>query len=183
MGRRVGVLISGAGSNLQALLDAAVPVTAVASNEPDAAGLDRAWRAGLPTASFPLGDYPDRDRRDAAMADWLHSHRVDLVVCAGYMHLLERSFLDRFPDAIVNVHPSLLPVFPGAHAVEDALAAGVDETGATVHLIDEGIDTGTVLRQERVPVFVGDTAESLHARIKEVEHRILPEVVKELADA
>jgi phosphoribosylglycinamide formyltransferase 1 len=149
MGRRVGVLISGAGSNLQALIDAGIQVAAVASNEPDAAGLDRARRAGL----------------------------------AGYMHLLQRTFLDRFPDAIVNVHPSLLPVFPGAHAVEDALAAGVDETGATVHLIDEGVDTGTVLRQERVPVLVGDTAETLHARIKEVEHRILPEVVKDLVRA
>jgi len=183
MGRRVGVLISGAGSNLQALIDAGIQVAAVASNEPDAAGLDRASRAGLPTASFPLGEYSDRDRRDEAMAAWLQSHGADLVVCAGYMHLLQRTFLDRFPDAIVNVHPSLLPVFPGAHAVEDALAAGVDETGATVHLIDEGVDTGTVLRQERVPVLVGDTAESLHARIKEVEHRILPEVVKELVRA
>src|SRR5262249_44766289 len=139
--------------------------------------------AGVPTASFPLAGYPDRDRRDEAMADWLQSRGIDLVVCAGYMHLLRRSFLDRFPDAIVNVHPSLLPVFPGAHAVEDALAAGGDETGATVHLVDDGIDTGTVLRQERVPVFVGDTAESLHARIKEVEHRILPAVVKELTQA
>ena len=183
MGRRVGVLISGAGSNLQALLDSGVPVAAVASNDPDARGLDRAARLGIPTASFSLGEYPDRDRRDGAMADWLHSHGIGLVVCAGYMHLLRRPFLDRFPDAIVNVHPSLLPVFPGAHAVEDALAAGVDETGATVHLVDEGIDTGTVLRQERVPVLMGDTAESLHARIKEVEHRILPEVVLELAGA
>src|SRR5262249_22303955 len=143
-------------------------------------GLGRATRAGLATASFPLGDYPDRDRRDEAMAEWLQSHGVDLVVCAGYMHLLRPIFLDRFPGAIVNVHPSLLPVFPGTHAVEDALAAGVDETGATVHLVDEGIDTGTVLRQERVPVFVGDTPDSLHARIQEVEHRILPEVVMRL---
>jgi phosphoribosylglycinamide formyltransferase-1 len=182
MGRRVGVLISGAGSNLQALLDAGVPVAAVASNDRDARGLERAELAGVETASFPLHAYRDRDRRDEAMAGWLGSVGVDLVVCAGYMHLLTRAFLDRFPGAVVNVHPSLLPVFPGAHAVEDALDAGVDETGATVHLVDEGIDTGTVLRQERVPVFVGDTPESLHARIKEVEHRILPAVVMELVE-
>jgi phosphoribosylglycinamide formyltransferase-1 len=180
MGRRVGVLISGAGSNLQALIDAGVPIAAVASNDPGAGGLVRAELAGVPTASFPLGSFADRDERDTAMADWLQGQGIELVVCAGYMHLLRRAFLDRFRDAIVNVHPSLLPVFPGAHAVEDALAAGVEETGATVHLVDEGVDTGTVLRQERVPVLVGDTAESLHARIKEVEHRILPEVVKEL---
>jgi phosphoribosylglycinamide formyltransferase 1 len=183
VGRRVGVLVSGAGSNLQALLDEGVPVAAVASNEPGAGGLVRAERAGVPTASFALGDYPDRDRRDEAMADWLQGQGIDLVVCAGYMQLLRHAFLVRFPDAVVNVHPSLLPVFPGAHAVEDALAAGVDETGATVHLVDDGIDTGTVLRQERVPVLPGDTPESLHARIKDVEHRILPAVVKELVGA
>jgi phosphoribosylglycinamide formyltransferase 1 len=181
MGRRVGVLISGEGSNLQALLDAGIPVAAVASNTAEARGLHRAELAGVPTATFAVGDYDgDRERRDAAMADWLESLGIDLVVCAGYMHLLRRAFLDRFRGAVVNVHPSLLPLFPGAHAVEEALAAGVDETGATVHLVDEGIDTGTVLRQERVPVLVGDTRDSLHARIQEVEHRLLPEVVREL---
>jgi phosphoribosylglycinamide formyltransferase-1 len=183
MGRRVGVLVSGDGSNLQALLDAGVPVAAVAANNAEARGLRRAERAGIPTASFPLTDYADRDARDTAMADWLEEHGVELVACAGYMHLLRPCFLERFPAAIVNVHPALLPSFPGAHAVEEALAAGVSETGATVHLVDEGIDTGPVLRQERVPVLVGDTRETLHARIREVEHRLLPEVVKELAEA
>ncbi len=181
MGRRVGVLVSGAGSNLQALLDSGVGVVAVASNEPDAGGLRRAERAGIPTASFPLRDYGDRDARDTAMADWLGAQGVDLVVCAGYMHLLRPCFLARFRGSVVNVHPSLLPRFPGAHAVEEALAAGVEETGATVHVVDEGVDSGPVLRQERVPVLVGDTPETLHARIKEVEHRLLPEVVKELS--
>ena len=181
MGRRVGVLVSGEGSNLQALLDAGVEVAAVASNNAEARGLARADLAGLPNGSFPLEDYSGRDARDTAMADWLETHGVQLVVCAGYMQLLRPCFLDRFPGAIVNVHPALLPAFPGAHAVEEALAAGVDETGATVHLVDEGVDTGPVLRQERVPVLVGDTRESLHARIREVEHRLLPEVVKELA--
>jgi len=180
VGRRVGVLVSGEGSNLQALLDAGVPVVAVAANNEGARGLRRATRAGAAAASFSLTDYPDRDARDTAMADWLESQGVELVVCAGYMHLLRRCFLDRCPDAVVNVHPALLPAFPGARAVEEALAAGVDETGATVHLVDEGVDTGPVLRQEAVPVRPGDTAESLHARIREVEHRLLPEVVKEL---
>ena len=109
------------------------------------------------------------------MADWLEEHDVDLVVLAGYMHLLTPAFLDRFPERIVNVHPSLLPDFPGAHAVEDQLAAGAGESGATVHLVDAGIDTGRVLAQERVPVEPGDTAETLHARIQAVEHRLLPE--------
>jgi phosphoribosylglycinamide formyltransferase-1 len=104
-------------------------------------------------------------------------------VCAGYTHLLTIDFLDRFLGRVVNVHPALLPAFPGAHAVEDALAAGVRETGATVHLVDEGVDTGPVLRQEAVPVLPDDTVESLHARIREVEHRLLPEVVKELIAA
>ena len=183
MGRRVGTLVSGDGSNLQALLDAGVAVAAVASNNPGANALRRAERAGVPNASFPLDRYPDRDARDSAMAAWLEGHGVGLVVCAGYMQLLRPCFLERFPGAVVNVHPALLPAFPGAHAVEEALEAGVDETGATVHLVDDGLDTGTVLRQERVPVLVGDTRESLHARIREVEHRLLPEVVRELTDA
>jgi phosphoribosylglycinamide formyltransferase-1 len=183
MGRRVGVLVSGDGSNLQALLDSGVEVAAVASNNPEARALGRADMAGVPGASFPLDRYPDRDARDTAMADWLESHEVQLVVCAGYMHLLRPGFLERFPGAVLNVHPAFLPAFPGAHAVEEALEAGVEETGATVHLVDEGVDAGLVLRQERVPVLEGDTRESLHARIREVEHRLLPEVVKELAEA
>jgi phosphoribosylglycinamide formyltransferase-1 len=169
------VLVSGAGSNLQALLDSGVDVAAVASNTAGVGALARADLAGLPNAVFPLEDYADRDARDLAMAEWLESQGVELVVCAGYMQLLRPGFLDRFPDAVVNVHPALLPAFPGAHAVDEALAAGVDETGATVHLVDAGVDTGRVLRQERVPIVVGD------ARIREVEHRLLPEVVKELA--
>jgi phosphoribosylglycinamide formyltransferase 1 len=181
VGRRVGVLVSGAGSNLQALLDSGVDVAAVASNTAGAGALARADRAGVPNAVFPLDDFADRDARDRAMADWLERHGVDLVVCAGYMQLLRPRFLERFPDAVVNVHPALLPAFPGAHAVDDALESGVPETGATVHLVDPGVDTGRVLRQERVPIVAGDTRESLHARIREVEHRLLPEVVKELA--
>jgi phosphoribosylglycinamide formyltransferase-1 len=173
----IGVLVSGEGTNLQALLDAGLPVVAVASNRGAAPALARASCA---TASFELADFEHRVARDAAMADWLAEQGVRLVVLAGYMHLLTPSFLDRFPDAVVNVHPSLLPSFPGAHAVEEQLAAGVAESGATVHLVDEGVDSGAVLAQERVPVLAGDTPETLHDRIKSVEHRLLPEVVREL---
>jgi phosphoribosylglycinamide formyltransferase 1 len=173
----IGVLVSGEGTNLQALLDAGLPVVAVASNRRDAPAFARASCA---TAAFELADFPDRAARDAAMAEWLEAQGVRLVVLAGYMHLLTPAFLDRFPEAVVNVHPSLLPEFPGAHAVEEQLAAGVAESGATVHFVDEGVDSGPVLAQERVPVLAGDTAETLHERIKSVEHRLLPEVVREL---
>lgn len=174
----IGVLVSGTGTNLQALLDAGLPIAAVASNRADAPALRRT--GDIPCAAFELGDYPDRAARDSAMADWLARHGVRLVVLAGYMHILTRAFLDRFPGAVVNVHPSLLPEFPGAHAVEQQLAAGVSESGATVHLVDEGVDSGPILAQERVPVLAGDTVETLHARIKEIEHRLLPQVVEDL---
>jgi phosphoribosylglycinamide formyltransferase 1 len=176
----IGVLVSGEGSNLQALLDEGLEVVAVASNKPGVRALERASTVGIATAVFALEDYDDRAARDAAMAAWLAAQRVELVVLAGYMHLLTRPFLERFPDRIVNVHPSLLPAFPGAHAVEEQLAARVAESGATVHLVDEGVDSGRILRQERVRVVAGDTADTLHDRIKAVEHRLLPEVVREL---
>ena len=172
------MLVSGTGTNLQALLDARLPVRAIASNKRGAPALARA--AGLPTAAFELAEYDSRAARDTAMADWLVDHGVELVVLAGYMHLLTPAFLDRFPDRVLNVHPSLLPEFPGAHAVADQLAAGVSEAGVTVHLVDEGIDTGLILLQERVPVRDGDTVETHHDRIKAVEHRLLPAAVEEL---
>jgi phosphoribosylglycinamide formyltransferase-1 len=176
----IGVLVSGEGTNLQALLDAGLPVAAVASNRRDARALERASARDIPTNAFELGDHADRATRDTAMADWLEGHGVRLVVLAGYMHLLTPAFLERFPDGVVNVHPSLLPAFPGAHAVEEQLAAGIAESGATVHLVDEGVDSGPVLAQERVPILADDTPETLHERIKTVEHRLLPEVVSEL---
>ena len=172
----IGVLVSGTGTNLQALLDAGLPVAAVASNRADAGALERARRSGVATGVFELDDFASRDERDRAMADWLEDHDVTLVVCAGYMHVLTPAFLDRFPA--INVHPSLLPAFPGAHAVEDALAARVCETGATVHFLDDGVDTGPVIAQERVPIRRGDTSETLHARIQAVEHRLLPEAAR-----
>jgi phosphoribosylglycinamide formyltransferase-1 len=128
---------------------------------------------------FDVAEHADRDARDVAMATWLERRGVRLVVLAGYMHLLTPSFLERFPGRVVNVHPSLLPSFPGARAIEDALVAGVEATGVTVHLVDEGIDTGPVLRQERVAV---EPRETLEERIHAVEHRLLPEVVRELCE-
>jgi phosphoribosylglycinamide formyltransferase 1 len=173
----IGVLVSGRGTNLQALLDDGLPIVAVASNDARAGALARAQAAGVATAVFPLDSYADREDRDAAMAAWLAGENVDLVVLAGYMHLLTPDFLDRFPDRVVNVHPSLLPEFPGAHAIDDALAADVPTTGVTVHYVDEGLDTGAVIRQEPVQVEPRDT---LVERIHAVEHRLLPEVVRDL---
>ena len=173
----IGVLVSGEGSNLQALIDARLPIACVASNRRGIRALERAEEAGLPTRAFELADFHDRDTRDRELADWLELRGVDLVVLAGYMHLLTAAFLDRFPDRIVNVHPSLLPEFPGTSAIKDALAAGVTTTGVTVHYVDEGVDSGPIIRQEAVTVEPRDTlAERIHA----VEHRILPEVVREL---
>jgi len=176
----IGVLVSGEGTNLQALIDATLPIAAVASNRGGVRALDRAEAAGIPAAVFDLAEYDTREARDAAMADWLERRGVTLVVCAGYMHLLRAPFLERFPGRIVNTHSAPLPDFPGPHPIEDVLAAGVAETAATVHYVDGGVDTGPVIAAERVPVRAGDTPESLRARVQEVEHRLLPEVVRQL---
>ena len=178
--RAIGVLVSGEGTNLQAMIDAGLPVRAVASNKPGVRALERAKRAGIPTAVFEVGGYTDRESRDRAMAEWLIAQGVELVVCAGYMQLLRRPFLDRFAGRIVNTHSAPLPDFPGAHPIEDVLAAGVTETAATVHYVDEGVDTGAVIATERVPVHEGDTVDTLRARVQSVEHRLLPRVVREL---
>jgi phosphoribosylglycinamide formyltransferase 1 len=173
----IGVLVSGEGTNLQALIDAGLPIAAVASNRGDTGALARADTAGIPNRVFELEGYSDRSARDRELADWLQLRGVDLVVLAGYMHLLTPVFLDRFSGRIVNVHPSLLPQFPGGRAIADALDAGVDMTGVTVHYVDEGLDTGAVIRQEAVAV---EPRATLVERIHAVEHRILPEVVREL---
>ena len=128
----------------------------------------------------PLDEFPDRDARDLAMADWLAAQGVELVVCAGYMQLLRPSFLARFPQRVVNVHPAPLPEFPGAHPLEDVLAAGAPAAAATVHFVDDGVDTGAVIAAEEVPVHAGDTVDSLRERVHEAEHRLLPKVVREL---
>jgi phosphoribosylglycinamide formyltransferase 1 len=178
----IGILVSGEGTNLQALLDEGLPVVAVASNEPAVRALDRAHAAGVANAVFALDEFDSREQRDRAMADWLEGGGVEVVVCAGYMHLLTPTFLDRFPGRIVNVHPSLLPEFPGTHPIEDALAAGAAETGVTVHVVDEGVDTGPILAQERIAITPGESAEHLHTRLHEIEHRLLPRVVRELIE-
>jgi phosphoribosylglycinamide formyltransferase 1 len=175
----LGVLVSGNGSNLQALLDEGLPVRAVASNRNDAYALVRARAAGVPAATFDLACHAGREERDLVLATWLEEHGVELVVLAGYMHLLTQPFLQRFPGRIVNVHPSLLPAFPGAHAIADAVAAGVETTGVTVHLVDDGLDTGPVLRQEALPI---EPRATLEERIHAVEHRLLPTVVREMME-
>jgi phosphoribosylglycinamide formyltransferase 1 len=172
----IGVLVSGTGTNLQALVDEGLPISAVAANNATARALARAERAGIPTSVFELGDYENRKARDLAMADWLGEQGVEVVVCAGYMQLLTPAFLERF--RALNVHPSLLPAFPGLDAVGQALAAGVPETGVTVHFLDEGMDSGPVVLQEAVAIEPGDTADTLYERIRTVEHRLLPEAVR-----
>jgi len=176
----IGVLVSGNGTNLQALIDDGLPISAVAANRNDAYALVRAREAGIATATFSLDCHESREERDLVMATWLEEHGVELVVLAGYMHLLTEPFLRRFPQRIVNVHPSLLPAFPGAHAIRDAIAAGADPTGVTVHYVDEGLDSGPVLAQEPVPL---EPRVTLEERIHAVEHRLLPRVVRELCPA
>jgi phosphoribosylglycinamide formyltransferase-1 len=183
---RLGVLVSGSGSNLQALIErvhgeAATIVGVCASND-GAFALERARTTGIESAVFALAAYAgERDRRDLAMADWLADRQVELVVCAGWMGVLSSEFLARFPDRVLNLHPSLLPAFPGAHAIEDAYSARVAETGVTVHLVDEILDGGPVVAQIRLPVNYDENPEGLRARIHAAEHRLLPAVVEDVA--
>ncbi len=176
----IGVLVSGNGTNLQALVDEGLPISAVAANRKDAYALVRAREAGIATATFSLDCHESREERDLVMATWLEEHGVELVVLAGDMHLLTEPFLRRFPERIVNVHPSLLPASPGAHAIRDATAAGADPTGVTVHYVDEGHDSGPVLAQQPVPL---EPRATLEDRIHAVEHELLPRVVRELCPA
>jgi len=181
------VLASGAGSTLQALLDACVDpaygaeVVAVGTDRPESSALARAERAGVPTLVLRPGDHADRPAWDTALADAVAAHEPDVVVCAGFMRLLGPGFLSRFPHRVVNTHPALLPSFPGAHAVADALAYGVKVSGVTVHLIDEGIDTGPVVAQAPVPVLPGDDEAALHRRIQDVERPLYVDTVGRLA--
>jgi phosphoribosylglycinamide formyltransferase 1 len=181
------VLASGEGTVLQALLDAAsdpaygADVVAVGTDRAGVRALERATEAGVPTFTLSVADFPHRPAWDAAYADALAAHGPDLVVCAGFMRILGASVLGRFGGRVVNTHPALLPSFPGAHAVPDALAYGVKVTGTTVHLVDEGVDTGPIVAQEAVVVLPGDTEQTLHARIKDVEHRLYVDAVGRLA--
>jgi phosphoribosylglycinamide formyltransferase-1 len=182
---RVAVLISGAGTNLQALLDqlhqpgGPIEIVGVGSSRADAQGLGRAEAAGVETAVFTLGE---RDQRDSALGDWLESLEVDLVVLAGFMELLTEAFIARFAGRIVNVHPSLLPSFPGLRAVERAVEHGVKVTGVTVHFVDEGMDTGAILLQEALELSYPARIAEIEERIHGVEHRLLPRAVRLIAE-
>jgi phosphoribosylglycinamide formyltransferase-1 len=179
---RLGVLASGSGTNLQALLDADdVDVVAVASDKPEARALERAAAAGVEHRAFPRDDYADREARDLAMAGWLADRGVELVVSAGYMRLLSPAFLARFPDRVINVHPALLPAFPGLDGIADAVDYGVKVTGVTVHLIDEGVDTGRILLQAAIDVPEGIDRDGLHDLLRPLEHRLLVEAVRQIA--
>ncbi|WP_237321697.1 phosphoribosylglycinamide formyltransferase [Streptomyces sp. JJ36] len=190
---RLVVLVSGSGTNLQALLDAVAAegpdgygaeIVAVGADRSGIAGLERAERAGLPTFVVRLGDHPDRAAWDRALTEATAAHAPDLVVSAGFMKIVGEEFLARFGGRFVNTHPALLPSFPGAHGVRDALAYGVKVTGCTVHFVDDGVDTGPIIAQGVVEVRDEDHADggaALHERIKEVERRLLVEVVGRLA--
>jgi phosphoribosylglycinamide formyltransferase-1 len=179
---RVVVLVSGSGSNLQSLIDTvhepgAIEIVRVVSSKDGALALARADRAGIPTVVVPLAGR-EREERDAELAEVVAAERPDLVVLAGWMSILTGVFLDRFPDRVINLHPSLLPAFPGMHAIEQALDWGVQVTGVTVHFAEEVVDGGPPILQEPVAVMYGDDADALTERIREVEHRLVPEAVR-----
>jgi phosphoribosylglycinamide formyltransferase-1 len=184
----LGVLISGRGSNLGAVLSAIAAgtlparVALVISNKPDAGGLSRAAEAGVPTKVIPHGAYPDRAAFDAALVAALREASVDLVVLAGFMRLLTPTFLDAFPNRVVNIHPALLPAFPGVDAQAQALAYGARVTGCTVHFVDAGTDTGPVIAQAAVPIREGDTRDTLAARLLPREHELLVRAIGWIAE-
>lgn len=180
------VLASGSGTNLQAILDAlhgreGVEVVGVGSDKPEARALERARAAGIETATFPRSEYADRDSRDVAMGAWIEERGADLVVLAGYMQLLSPAFVGRFRNRIVNIHPALLPAFPGLDAIGQALEAGVETTGVTVHFVDEGVDTGPAILQREVPVPPDRARVRLEEAIHAVEHELYPEAIRMIA--
>lgn len=178
---KIAVLASGEGTNLQALIDRVhgrtVEIVAVGGDKPGARALQRAEAAAITTRTFPIADYADRPARDAAIAAWLHGAGAETVVLAGYMALLTPGFIASFPNRIVNVHPSLLPKFPGLRAIEQAIEAGAPSTGVTVHLVDDGVDTGPVLLQREVAIPTGATATDVRAILAPVEYDLLCEAV------
>ena len=182
---RVGVLASGAGTNLQAILDRVhgreAEVVAVGSDKPGAQALERARQAGVAARSFPRDEFADRPARDAAMAAWLREHDVGLVVLAGYMQILSPGFLAAFPQRVINVHPALLPAFPGLHAVEQAIDYGVKVTGVTVHFVDSGIDTGPIIAQQAVSLPDATQPEEVRQALRPIEHDLLTEAVRLIA--
>jgi phosphoribosylglycinamide formyltransferase 1 len=184
MSLHVAVLVSGEGSNLQAILDklhgrGQVEVVGVASSKPGARGLERASAAGVETAVFEAAAYPDRTARDEALGDWLEERGAGLVVLAGFMELLGAPFIRRFAGRVINIHPSLLPAFPGVRPIEQALDYGVKQMGVTVHFVDEGVDSGAIILQEAFAInpYSRDIA-AIEDRIHEIEHRLLPQAVE-----
>lgn len=185
MDARIAVLVSGSGTNLQALLDDPTVgpcVVLVVSSRPDALALERARARGVKAVVLEPGRYPSREAHDGAMESLLEEEAIEFVVLAGYLRVLSPGIVRAFAGRILNVHPALLPAFPGTHSVADALAWGVKVAGATVHLVDEEVDHGPVVLQEAVPVLPDDDEGSLHARIQEVEHRLLPLATRLLAE-
>jgi phosphoribosylglycinamide formyltransferase-1 len=183
---RIVVLASGSGTNLQAILDRlheqdGIEVVGVGSDKAEARALERARAAGVETGVFPRADYAGREQRDAAMAEWIEARSADLVVLAGYMQLLSAAFVARFRHRIVNVHPALLPAFPGLDAIGQALEAGVAVTGVSVHFVDEGVDTGPVLLQRQVAVPAAGGRASLETAIHAAEHELYPEAIRMIA--
>ena len=184
----LGVLISGSGTNLQAVIDACASetldarVAVVISNKSGAFGLERARRAGIPAVHLDIADYRDRDAYNRAIRETLEEHEVGLVVMAGYMRLLGSEVLEAFPGAVINLHPALLPSFAGASAIRDAFEYGVKVTGVTVHFADEVFDRGPIICQEAVRIEEDDTLATLEAKIHEVEHRLLPEAIGLIAE-
>jgi phosphoribosylglycinamide formyltransferase 1 len=183
---RIVVLASGSGTNLQAILDrlhggGEVEVVGVGSDQPGAPALERARAAGVATAVFAADDYEDRAARDAAIGDWVEERAADLVVLAGYMQLLSARFVQRFRNRVVNVHPALLPAFPGLDAIGQALAAGVETTGVTVHFVDEGVDTGPAILQRELAVPPGGGRAELERAVHALEHEIYPEAIRMIA--
>lgn len=185
MSFRLAVLASGTGTNLQAILDTVhgreATVVGVGSDKPGALALERAEQAGIETAVFPLGDYADREARDDALAGWIEGLGAELVVLAGYMQLLSPGFVHRFPNRIVNVHPALLPSFPGLEAIDQALEHGVALTGVTVHFVDEGVDSGPIILQRPISIPPDRDRATLEYAIHATEHVLLPEAIRLIA--
>lgn len=182
----IAVLVSGEGTNLQALIDTVhdrdgIEIVAVAASRPDAGGLARAERAGIETGVFALGGYTDRAERDEALARWLAERRAELIVLAGFMEVLTPEFIRRFEGRVINVHPALLPAFPGVSAIEQAVEYGVKVAGVTIHFVDEGVDTGPVLLQEAFDVPYHRDIAAIEERVHQIEHRLLPRAVRLIA--
>ena len=186
---KIGVLASGSGSNLQTLIDqlhydesCKIEISVVVSDRKKAYALNRAKKAGIPSYIVIAQDFPDRRAFDERISELLDTHAVELIVLAGFMKLLQPTFVQKYRNRILNIHPALLPAFPGAHSVADTLAYGAKVSGVTVHFVDEGMDTGPIIAQKSVPVFDNDDEDSLHARLQVEEHKLYPTVIKWYAE-